>query len=72
MLGAQANANAAQAELEKNKVEAEGVDVEFNRRNAERSEKLFKDGKTNYEIALKGAKVKAVELTPEGKWVSPK
>src|SRR5437870_11174960 len=44
LLGAQANANAAQAELEKNKVEAEGVDVEFSRRNAERSEKLFKDG----------------------------
>src|SRR2546427_6499269 len=44
LLGAQANANAAQAELEKNKVEAEGVDVEFNRRNAERSEKLFRDG----------------------------
>ena len=44
LLGAQANAKAAQAELEKNKIEAEGVDVEFNKRNLERSEKLFKDG----------------------------
>jgi HlyD family secretion protein len=44
LLGAEANAKAAQAELEKNKIEAEGVDVEFNRRNVERSEKLFKDG----------------------------
>ncbi|PYS16282.1 MAG: efflux RND transporter periplasmic adaptor subunit [Acidobacteria bacterium] len=34
----------ALAELEKNKIEAEGVDVEFNKRNLERSEKLFKDG----------------------------
>ena len=38
LLGAQASANAAQAELEKNKVEAEGVDVQFNKRNVERSE----------------------------------
>ena len=37
-----------------------------------RCEKLFKDGTTNYEIALKGAKVSSVTLTPEGKWVSPK
>src|SRR6266705_3995458 len=44
LLGAEANAKAAQAELEKNKIEAEGVDVEFNKRNVERSEKLFKDG----------------------------
>jgi HlyD family secretion protein len=44
LLGAQANAKAAQAELEKNKIEAEGVDVEFNKRNLERSGKLFKDG----------------------------
>lgn len=44
LLGAQANAKAAQAELEKNKIEAEGVDVEFNKRSLERSEKLFKDG----------------------------
>jgi HlyD family secretion protein len=44
LLGAQANAKAAQAELEKNKIEAEGVDVEFNNRAFERAAKLFKDG----------------------------
>ena len=44
LLGAEANAKAAQAELEKNKIEAEGVDVAFNKRNLDRSEKLFKDG----------------------------
>jgi HlyD family secretion protein len=44
LLGAQANAKAAEAELEKNKIEAEGVDVNFARRNAARAEKLFKDG----------------------------
>src|SRR6266850_6476297 len=33
LLGAQANAKAAEAELEKNKIEAEGVDVNFARRN---------------------------------------
>ena len=36
-----------------------------------RSEKLFQDGKMNYEFALKGAPVKEATLTPEGKWVSP-
>ena len=35
-------------------------------------EKLFKDGTMSYEIALKGAKVGSVTLTPEGKWISPK
>src|SRR5215468_1105384 len=44
LLGAEANAKAAQAELEKNKIEAEGVDVEFNKRNLERAQQLFKDG----------------------------
>jgi catechol 2,3-dioxygenase-like lactoylglutathione lyase family enzyme len=37
-----------------------------------RSEKLFEKGILNYELALKGAKVAEVTLTPEGKWVSPK
>jgi hypothetical protein len=37
-----------------------------------RCEKLFKDGTVTYEIALKGAKVSAVVLTPDGQWVSPK
>ncbi len=44
LLGAQANAKAAQAELEKNRIEAEGVDVAFARRNLSRAEQLLKDG----------------------------
>ncbi len=44
LLGAQANAKAAEAELEKNKIEAEGVDVAFARRNLERAQQLSKDG----------------------------
>jgi hypothetical protein len=37
-------------------------------------EKLFKNGTMNYELSLKGNKPGpgAVELTPDGKWVSPK
>jgi hypothetical protein len=37
-----------------------------------RCEKTFENNATTYEIALKGAKVSSVTLTPEGKWVSPK
>src|ERR1043165_2963099 len=44
LLGAQANVKAAEAELDKNKIEAEGVDVAFARRNRERAENLAKDG----------------------------
>jgi len=44
LLGAQANVKAAEAELAKNRVEAEGVDVGFARRNRERAEQLAKDG----------------------------
>src|SRR5215471_4627226 len=44
LLGAQANVKAAQAELEKNKIEAEGVDIVFARRNRDRAEQLAKDG----------------------------
>src|SRR5262245_17367874 len=44
LLGAQANVKVAQAELDKNKIEAEGVDVAFARRNRERAESLAKDG----------------------------
>src|SRR5215813_3950559 len=44
LLGAQANVKAAQAELDKNKIEAEGVDVAFARRNRDRAEQLAKDG----------------------------
>jgi HlyD family secretion protein len=41
--GAQASLTATGAELEKNKVEAEGPDVPFARRNVERADRLFKD-----------------------------
>jgi len=43
LAGAQAAVSAAEAEFEKNKVEAEGPDVPFARRNLERAEKLFGD-----------------------------
>ncbi len=41
--GAQANLTAAEAEYEKNKVEAEGPDVPFARRNVERAEQLSRE-----------------------------
>jgi HlyD family secretion protein len=44
LLGAQANLKAANAELEKNRVEAEGPDVPFAKRNFQRAEQLLKDG----------------------------
>jgi HlyD family secretion protein len=44
LIGAQANAKAAQAELEKNKIEAEGVDVAFAKRNLARADELSKQG----------------------------
>ena len=44
LLGAQSNHRAAQAEYEKNKVEAESPDVNFASRNVERVNKLFKSG----------------------------
>lgn len=44
LIGAESNLKAAQAQLEKNKVEAEGPDVPFTKRNFERSERLMKEG----------------------------
>jgi HlyD family secretion protein len=44
LIGAEANAKAAQAELEKNKIEAEGVDVAFAKRNLARADELSKQG----------------------------
>lgn len=35
-------------------------------------EKTFQGGINTYEFVLKGAPVTSVELTPEGKWISPK
>jgi hypothetical protein len=48
------------------------VKTKYPKATISRCEKLFKDGTTNYELALKGAKVGEVTLTPEGKWISPK
>ncbi|HEX5080859.1 MAG TPA: efflux RND transporter periplasmic adaptor subunit [Blastocatellia bacterium] len=44
MIGAESNLKAAEAEVAKNKVEAEGPDVPFTKRNFERAERLLKDG----------------------------
>jgi len=44
LIGAESNLKAAQAQLEKNKVEAEGPDVPFTKRNFERAERLLKEG----------------------------
>jgi HlyD family secretion protein len=44
LIGAESNLKAAEAEVARNKVEAEGPDVPFTRRNFERAEKLLKDG----------------------------
>jgi HlyD family secretion protein len=43
LAGAEANLTAAEAELQKNRVEAEGPDVPFARRNQDRATKLFQD-----------------------------
>jgi HlyD family secretion protein len=43
LAGAEANLKAAEAELAKNRIEAEGPDVPFARRNLERAEQLMKD-----------------------------
>jgi HlyD family secretion protein len=44
LMSAESNQRAAQAEFEKNKVEAEAPEVAFARRNVERVDKLFKNG----------------------------
>src|SRR5262245_48806661 len=44
LMGAESNLKAAKATLEKNKVEAEGPDVPFTKRNFERAERLMKEG----------------------------
>jgi HlyD family secretion protein len=44
LMGAESNLKAAVAMLAKNKVEAEGPDVTFTKRNFERSERLLKEG----------------------------
>lgn len=71
-IGAESNLKAAQAQLEKNKVEAEGPDVPFAKRNFERSEKLLKDGvlpqqsfedsRSAYELAVNRQNVARAQL----------
>lgn len=73
LIGAESNLKAAQAQLEKNKVEAEGPDVPFAKRNFERAEKLLKDGvlpqqsfddsRSAYELALNRQNVARAQLT---------
>lgn len=73
MLGAESNLKAAHAQLEKNKVEAEGPDVPFTKRNFERSEKLLKEGvlpqqsyddtRSSYEQAVNRQNVARAQLS---------
>src|SRR5215475_11201296 len=73
LIGAESNLKAAEAELEKNKVEAESPDVPFTRRNFERAEKLLKDGvlpqqtyddtRSAYELASNRQNVARAQLT---------
>lgn len=73
LIGAESNLKAAQAQLEKNKIEAEGPDVPFAKRNFERAEKLLKDGvlpqqsfedsRSAYELAVNRQNVARAQLT---------
>jgi uncharacterized membrane protein YkoI len=47
------------------------VKAKYPKATISRAEKLFQDGKMNYELALKGAAKSEVVLTPQGAWVSP-
>jgi len=73
LIGAESNLNAAEAQLEKNKVEAEGPDVPFAKRNFERAERLLKDGvlpqqsfddaRSAYDLASNRQNVARAQLT---------
>ncbi|MGE0128815.1 MAG: efflux RND transporter periplasmic adaptor subunit [Blastocatellales bacterium] len=73
LIGAESNLKAAQAQLEKNKVEAEGPDVPFTKRNFERSEKLLEEGvlpqqsyddsRSAYELALNRQNIARAQLS---------
>jgi len=73
LIGAESNLKAAEAELEKNKVEAESPDVPFTKRNFERAERLLKDGvlpqqtyddtRSAYELASNRQNVARAQLT---------
>lgn len=73
LMGAESNLKAAIAQLEKNKVEAEGPDVPFTKRNYERSAKLLKDGvlpqqsyddaRSAYELAVNRQNIARAQLS---------
>src|SRR5499426_523979 len=73
LIGAESNLKAAEAQLEKNKVEAEGPDVPFTKRNFERAERLLKEGvlpqqsyddaRSAHELALNRQNVARAQLT---------
>lgn len=73
LMGAESNLKAAIAQLEKNKVEAEGPDVPFTKRNYERSAKLLKDGvlpqqsyddaRSAYELAVNRQDIARAQLS---------
>jgi HlyD family secretion protein len=72
-VGAESNLKAAEAQLQKNKVEAEGPDVPFTRRHFERAEKLLKEGvlpqqsyddsRSSHEQALNRQNIAKAQLT---------
>ena len=73
LIGAESNLKAAEAQLEKNKVEAEGPDVPFAKRNFDRAERLLKEGvlpqqsyddaRSAYELASNRQNVARAQLT---------
>jgi len=73
LIGAESNLKAAEAQLEKNRVEAEGPDVPFAKRNFDRAEMLLKDGvlpqqsyddaRSSYELASNRQNVARAQLT---------
>jgi HlyD family secretion protein len=73
LIGAESNLKAAEAQLEKNKVEAEGPDVPFAKRNFDRAERLLKEGvlpqqsyddaRSSYELASNRQNVARAQLT---------
>jgi HlyD family secretion protein len=73
LIGAESNLKAAEAQLEKNKVEAEGPDVPFAKRNFDRAERLLKEGvlpqqsyddaRSSYELASNRQNIARAQLT---------
>jgi HlyD family secretion protein len=73
LIGAESNLKAAQAQLEKNKVEALGPDVPFAKRNYERASQLmeqgvlpqqsFDDARSAYELALNRQNIARAQLS---------